>query len=112
MAAIQAKLKPEDNIEVRAVQTKYPQGAEKMLTKALLNREIPAGGLPANVGVMVSNVTTIAEIGTLLPLGQGLTERVITIGGQGVKRPGNYLMPLGTPLSFVLEQVVMKRVFL
>jgi electron transport complex protein RnfC len=90
---------------VEALKTKYPQGAEKMLTKALLNREIPSGGLPANVGVMVSNVTTIAEIGALLPRGQGLIERVITVGGRGVKRPGNYLMPLGTPLNFVLDQV-------
>ena len=93
------------DISVQTLETKYPQGAEKMLTKALLKREIPSGKLPANVGVMVSNVTTIAEIGTLLPLGQGLIERVITISGRGVKRPGNYLMPLGTPLSFVLDEV-------
>lgn len=94
-----------DSVSVEMLETKYPQGAEKMLTKALLGREIPSAGLPAAVGVMVSNVTTVAEIGALLPLGQGLTERVITIGGQGVERPGNYLMPVGTPLSFVLEQV-------
>ena len=95
----------EDSIRVEMLETKYPQGAEKMLTKALLNREIPSAGLPAAVGVMVSNVTTVAEIGALLPRGQGLTERVITIGGEGVERPGNYLIPVGTPLSFVLEQV-------
>src|SRR3989304_7549711 len=76
-----------------------------MLTKALLGREIPSGGLPADAGVMVSNVTTAAEIGTLLPLGQGLIERVITITGHGVGRPGNYLLPVGTPLNFILEQV-------
>lgn len=76
-----------------------------MLTRALLKRDIPNGRLPAHIGVMVSNVTTVAEIGTLLPLGQGLIERVITIGGEGVKRPGNYLMPIGTPLNFVLEHV-------
>ncbi|MDH5751144.1 MAG: electron transport complex subunit RsxC [Deltaproteobacteria bacterium] len=96
------------NMEVRVCRTKYPQGAEKMLTKALLNREIPSGGLPADIGVMVSNVTTASEIGTLLPRGQGLIERVITITGRGVERPGNYLMPIGTPLSFILEQVGMK----
>ena len=96
------------NVSVEVLETKYPQGAEKMLTAALLNREIPSGGLPAQVGVMVSNVTTVAEIGTLLPLGRGLIERVITVGGKGVTRPGNYLMPVGTPLSFVLEQVGVK----
>ncbi len=96
------------NVTVEVLETKYPQGAEKMLTKALLNREIPAGGLPAHVGVMVSNVTTAAEIGALLPRGRGLIERVITVTGGGVKRPGNYLMPVGTPLSFVLEHVGME----
>jgi electron transport complex protein RnfC len=94
-------------VRVEVLATKYPQGAEKMLTKALLNREIPSGGLPADIGVMVSNVTTLAEIGTLLPRGQGLIERVITIGGHGVERPGNYLVPVGTPLQFILEQVGM-----
>ena len=105
IAALSARLNGTGDIRVQPLQTKYPQGAEKMLTKALLNREIPPGRLPAHVGVMVSNVTTLAEIGLLLPLGQGLTERVITITGGGVAHPGNYLMPLGTPLSFILEQV-------
>lgn len=95
-------------VSVQGLTTKYPQGAEKMLTKALLNREVPSGGLPSDIGVMVSNITTLAEIGMLLPLGQGLTERVITVTGHGVERPGNYLMPLGTPLNFVLETVGLK----
>jgi electron transport complex protein RnfC len=99
----------DDTVTVEVLETKYPQGAEKMLTAALLGREIPSGGLPADVGVMVSNVTTAAEIGTLLPAGQGLIERVITITGRGVKRPGNYLMPVGTPLTFILEQVGLER---
>ena len=93
------------DISVALVETKYPQGAEKMLTRALLGREIPAGGLPPDVGAMVSNVSTAAEIGTLLPAGQGLIERVITVTGLGVRRPGNYIVPVGTPLTFVLEQV-------
>ena len=99
------RLNGNGDIRVEVLETRYPQGAEKMLTKALLGREIPSGGLPAQVGVMVSNVTTLAEIGMLMPKGQGLIERVITITGEGVKRPGNYLMPLGTPLNFILDQV-------
>jgi electron transport complex protein RnfC len=102
-ADFSARLADDPDVSVAVLRTKYPQGAEKLLTKALLHREIPSGGLPADIGVMCSNVATAAEIGMLLPLGQGLIERVITITGQGVARPGNYLIPLGTPLNFVLD---------
>jgi electron transport complex protein RnfC len=98
-------VKGHTHITVQVCETKYPQGAEKMLTRAILGKDIPSGGLPADIGVMISNVTTLAEIGMLLPRGQGLIERVITITGEGVKRPGNYLMPIGTPLQFVLDTV-------
>ncbi len=87
--------------------TKYPQGAEKMLGKAVLDREVPSGGLPSDVGMACFNVATLAQIGVLLPRGQGLIERVITVTGGGVERPGNYLVPLGTPLRFILEQAGM-----
>jgi electron transport complex protein RnfC len=90
-------------IQVQALVTKYPQGAEKMLTRALLGKDIPSGGLPADIGVVVSNVATVAEIGMLLPRGEGLIERVVTVSGEGVERPGNYLVPVGTPLRFILE---------
>ena len=96
---------PGIKVTVEGVKVKYPQGAEKMLIKALLNREVPPGGLPFDIGVIVSNVATTAEIGKLVPLGQGLIERVITITGPGVKKPGNYLIPMGTPLRFILEHV-------
>ncbi len=91
-------------ISIEAVPAKYPQGAEKLLVKVLLGREIPSGGLPADVGLAVFNVATLAQIGDLLPRRQGLIERVVTISGPGVSRPGNYLMALGTPLGFALEQ--------
>lgn len=92
------------NIEIQPVAAKYPQGAEKMLVKVLLGREIPSGGLPADIGVGVFNVATLAQIGDLLPNRQGLIERVVTITGPGVTKPGNYLIALGTPLRFALEQ--------
>lgn len=92
-------------IRVHGVQVKYPQGAEKMLITALLGREVPSGGLPSDVGVVVVNVATTAEIGRLLPHGGGIQERVITIGGPGVKKKGNYRIPIGTPLRFLLETV-------
>ena len=95
----------EKQISVAVFQTKYPQGAEKMLTRALMKKDIPSGGLPADIGCVISNVATVAEIGRLLPRGQGLIERVVTISGRGVQRPGNYFIPIGTPLDFILDQV-------
>ena len=87
-----------------------------MLIKALLDREVPSGGLPADVHVVVGNVATTAEIGRLLPHGRGIQERVITITGPGVIKKGNYLIPIGTPLRYALEQVGLRenvsRVFL
>ncbi len=92
-------------ISVKAVETKYPQGSEKMLIKSLLNREVPAGGIPADIGVVVNNVSTMAALGKLIPNGEGLTERVITVTGPGVKNPGNYRVAIGTTVGFVLDQV-------
>lgn len=88
---------------IAVLKTHYPQGAEKMITKVVLNREVPSGGLPSDVGVAVFNVATLAQLGELLPKRQGLIERVVTITGPGVAHPGNYLMALGTPLSFALK---------
>ncbi len=103
--ALRVKLPKDGPIAVVALKTKYPQGAEKMLAKALVNREVPSGGYPSEVGLSVYNVTTLAELGALLPHSQGLIERVVTITGPGIKKPGNYLVALGTSLRFVLERV-------
>lgn len=95
------RIAPSTSIAV--LKTHYPQGAEKMIIKVVLGREVPSGGLPADVGVAVFNVATLAQLGELLPARRGLIERVITITGPGVARPGNYLVALGTPLSFALH---------
>ncbi len=94
-----------DEISVEVVETKYPQGSEKMLIKSLMGREVPAGGIPLDIGVVVNNVGTLAAIGKLLPEGEGLTERVVTVTGPGVEKPGNYIIPVGTPIGYVLKQV-------
>jgi electron transport complex protein RnfC len=102
---IRSKLQPDDPIEVGVVKTKYPQGSEKLLITALLGKEVPSGGFPYQVGVVVNNIATLTQLGELLPMSQGLIERVITIAGPSVAKPGNYLVTMGTPLRFILEQV-------
>ncbi len=92
-------------VSVEVLRVKYPQGAEKMLITALLGREIPSGRLPIDIGAMCINVATTAEIGRLLPLGSGVRLWGITIGGPAVRRKGNYRIPIGTPLRFVLDTV-------
>jgi electron transport complex protein RnfC len=101
--AIRKALPGDGSISVKAVPTKYPQGAEKMLIMSLFGIEVPSGQLPSSVGLVVNNVGTLAALGRLLPLGQGLVERVVTVTGPGVARPGDYRVPIGTPLSFVLD---------
>jgi len=97
--------RPEDlPVSIRVCPVKYPQGAEKLVIKSLLGREIPSGGLPADVHAICVNVATTAEIGRLLPAGRGIQERVITIGGPGVQRKGNYRIPIGTTVRFALEE--------
>jgi electron transport complex protein RnfC len=91
-------------VDIEILEVKYPQGAEKMLITALLGREVPSGGLPLDVGVVVVNVATAAEIGRLLPHGRGIQERVVTISGPAIRKKGNYRIPIGTPLRFALEE--------
>lgn len=105
IAAIQAALPADGSITVQALETKYPQGAEETIIYALLGREVPAGQRPAAVGVLMNNVMTLAYLGRLLPAGEGMIERVLTVAGPAVERPGNYIVPIGTPLRFLLEQV-------
>jgi len=106
-----AALKLKENIPnglpaiVEVLNVKYPQGAEKMLIKTLLNREVPAGAHSVEIGVVGVNVATAAEIGRLLPHGRGIQERVITVGGAAVNQKGNYRIPIGTPLRFILDTV-------
>lgn len=105
VAAIQAHLPTDGPISVQAVPTKYPQGAEKMLAKALMGVEIPSGNFPSSVGLGVFNVASTAELGALFPHSRGVIERVVTVTGPGIEKPGNYLVPIGTPVGFILKQL-------
>jgi Na+-translocating ferredoxin:NAD+ oxidoreductase subunit C len=105
LAHLRRRLTEDGPITAEAVETKYPQGAEKMLIKSLLRKEVPIGGIPADVGVAVYNVGTLAQMGDLLPRSRGLIERVVTVSGPAVTHPGNFMVPIGTPLRFLLEHV-------
>ncbi len=103
--SLRAKIPDDLPCTVDVMEVKYPQGAEKMLIKSTLGREVPSGGLPLDIGVVVINVATTAEIGRLLPWGRGIQERVITISGPGVRDKGNYRIAIGTTLRFILDTV-------
>ncbi len=92
------------NIEVQALEVKYPQGAEKQLIDAITGRQVPSGTLPMEVGVVVQNVGTAAAISDAVRLGRPLIERVVTITGPGIKVPKNLLVRIGTPLQFLVDQ--------
>lgn len=92
-----------DHIEVAALEVKYPQGAEKMLIDAVLDREVPSGGLPLDVGIVVNNVGTVAGLADLVDEGSPLVERIVTVTGPGIRHPRNLLVPIGTPVRAVVE---------
>lgn len=90
-------------ISVHPLKVKYPQGAEKQLIKALINREVPSGRLPIDVGAVVHNTGTAFAVYEAGQKNKPLIERVVTVTGKSVSRPGNYMVRIGTPLSKVLE---------
>lgn len=89
--------------EVFLVKTKYPQGAEKNLIYALLGREVPKGGLPFDVGVVVQNVGTAKAIWDAAKTGTPLYERALTAAGSGIKEPKNLIVRIGTPFQAVID---------
>lgn len=91
-------------VEVVALHAKYPQGAEKQLIYACTKREVPSGGLPADVGVVVNNVGTAAAIGNTIKTGMPLVERIVTITGEGINNPKNMLIKIGTSFKEVVDQ--------
>lgn len=100
---MKAKTADCDNIEVTVAKTKYPQGAEKMLIKRVMGRQVPQGGLPADVGVVVSNISTVKAISDAIQKGMPLVERVATVTGEKIKKPGNYIVKIGTSVKELIE---------
>jgi electron transport complex protein RnfC len=92
-----------DDIKVVPVKTKYPQGGERQLIKAVLDRYVPTGGIPPMIGVVVLNVATAAAIAEAVVCNWPLTHRVVTVTGEAIARPGNYYMPIGLPVSEIID---------
>jgi len=92
------------DIEVVALKTKYPQGDEKQLLKALIHREVPSGGLPLDIGAVVSNAGTVYAIYEAVVLGKPLIERIVTVTGPALKNPANFKVRIGTPVGNLLEE--------
>ena len=100
---MQAKVADVDGIEVFVARTKYPQGAEKTLIKRVMGRQVPNGGLPADVGVVVSNISTVKAISDAIQKGMPLIERVATITGPKIKNPGNFIVKIGTNVKDLVD---------
>lgn len=91
------------NIEVIVLKTKYPQGGEKQLISAILNKAVPSGKLPFDVGVIVQNVATVVSVYEAVNLSKPLYERVVTVTGSCIGKPSNWLVRIGTMFSDVIE---------
>ncbi len=90
-------------IKVVPVKTKYPQGGERQLIKAILKKNVPTGGIPPMIGVVVLNVATTAAIAEAVVSNLPLTHRVVSVTGEAIAKPGNYYVPIGTSLGDLLE---------
>jgi len=91
------------HIEIRVLPTRYPQGGEKQLIQALTGREIPDGRLPLHIGLLCQNVGTAKAIHDAVCLGRSLTERIVTVSGNAMPKPGNICARIGTPVPFLLS---------
>jgi electron transport complex protein RnfC len=101
---IMRKTAPDDlDVTIAPLKVKYPQGAEKMLIKAVTGREVPSGALPSAIGALVQNVATTSNVAIVFETGQPLIERIITVSGRGIREPGNWMIPFGTKLRDVIQ---------
>ena len=96
IALMEEKIANEPGIEVCVARTKYPQGGEKMLIKRVLGRSVPSGKLPADVGAVVSNISTVKAISDAIRTGMPLVRRVTTVTGKYIPNPGNFVVRIGT----------------
>jgi electron transport complex protein RnfC len=93
-----------EGITVQPLKVKYPQGGEKQLIKAVVNREVPSGKLPIEVGCVVHNVGTAFAVYEAVQKNKPLIERVVTVTGKPVKKPSNFMVRIGTPIRELIEK--------
>lgn len=93
-----------DQIEIVTLKTKYPQGAEKQLIQAITGRSVPTGKIPADVGAVVVNVDTVYNIRRAFVKGLPVIDRIVTVSGDAIKKPANFRVPLGVPISYLIEK--------
>ena len=91
-------------IEIRVLPTRYPQGAEKQLVQSVTGREVLPGKLPVSVGCAVFNVSTYAAIYRAVKVGIPLTERIVTVSGEAVGQPQNFIVRIGTPFRDLIAE--------
>ncbi len=100
---LKSLLPADSGIHIETLKTRYPQGAEKQLIQRITGREVPPGGLPADVGCTVFNVATAAAIYDAVTEGKPLTHRNVTLTGGAMARPMNVNAPIGTPLEHLIK---------
>lgn len=92
-----------ENTEIAVLKTKYPQGSEKHLIKAITGREVPSGKLPADVGVVVNNIDTCIAVYNALIYRMPVMSRIVTVSGTGIGKPANFRVRIGTSFTDILE---------
>ncbi|MGJ5867705.1 electron transport complex subunit RsxC [Serratia sp. OLHL2] len=105
IAALKQALRRQSGIALRVVPTKYPSGGAKQLTKILTGKEVPHGKHSSAIGVLMQNVGTAFAIKRAIVDGEPLIERVVTLTGEAVERPGNLWARIGTPVQHLLDFV-------
>lgn len=103
ISMMRAVLEGTHGISLRVIPTKYPSGGAKQLTQILTGKQVPHGGRSSDIGVLMQNVGTAFAVKRAVIDGEPLTERVVTLTGQAVSRPGNVWARLGTPVRHLLE---------
>jgi electron transport complex protein RnfC len=99
-----ARIKDYPDIELKILPTRYPQGSEKQLIQAITGREVPPGQLPVSVECAVFNVSTFAAIYRAVKLGTPLTRRIVTVSGEAIAEPQNFIVPIGTTFHDLIQQ--------
>ena len=97
------QLDQQHHIDVVVIPTKYPSGGEKQLIKILTGEEVPAGGIPASLGLVCQNVGTAAAVYRAVQFGEPLISRITTVTGDAVQQPGNFEALIGTPVAHLLH---------